>query len=508
MTGRMREVELVDEIDVHVTAAPSDGSAPGPRSWPRRHALWLVPVAVVAVLGLVGAQSVLDARERSRIAALADVPGVIPPTGPDIGVIWRAPPELGAVMQGGSMVDGLMVGGATDDDGGVRVVALDPDTGETRWTTPVSLPVPNPQPDGTQPSTWVSCSEIPRDDGPLAACLSQQYGENVVGLPDTTIWVLDPSDGHVLSTRSIAGTSGVTFTKDAIVVATRVDDAGEPARDDASSVRWKVVAADARDGTQQWTWTTPPVDVLGREDGPSAANASGGAYMSTFGDQVVLSVDTDAWILDDDGTLVRDVPLESGSWLQGARAGAYVLSTYSSSNRYSGKLLLADGTEVPMDQTAAWLPVDDGSAPGVVLTVGDGPSGVLGISGRDAKTGQTLWHKDDAVTTALLLDGVVYVLAFSDLSAVDARTGEVRWTTKLDVGPSQLSTDGRYLLVPGLRITLEAYSLADGQLAWTADLHDAVTEGRSTLVPQGFQSTGRDPRLFVWMTDGAVAVLG
>jgi len=516
MAGHMREVELVDEVDERQPAALAgervDEAGTGPQrpagSWFRAHARWLVPTVAVVALGLVATQGVLDQRERSRVAALALIPGVVPPAGPDIGVIWRAPPELATVMQGGAMVDGLMVGGAADELGNIRVVALDPDTGATRWSTPVTLPLTQPQVDGQVPGTWVSCREVPHHADPVAACISQQYGENIIGLPDSTVWVLDPTDGTVLSTRSIPGTSGVTVAQDALVLATRVDDDGAPARNDASSVRWKVTATDAVSDAPLWDYTTPPVDVLGREDGPAAANATGGAMLETFEGQVILTVDNYGWILDEDGTLVRSVPLEPGSWLQGARAGAFVKSSYSSDTRYAGTLLLAGGREVPMDQSAAWLPVDDGSAPDVVLTIGAGPTGELGISGRDATTGDVLWHRPDAVTAALLLDGVVYVAAFSEISALDARTGEEHWTTDLENQPQQLSTDGRYLLVPGTGVTLEAYSLADGRRAWAVDLEDAVTGGDPDQIAQGFQSSGRDPRLFVWMHDGAVAVLG
>ena len=75
--------------------------------------------------------------------------------------------------------------------------------------------------------------------------------------------------------------------------------------------------------------------------------------------------------------------------------------------------------------------------------------------------------------------------------------------------PQQLSTDGRYLLLPGPGVTLEAYTLTDGALAWTADLaRRGRPADRPTVFVQGFQSGWRDPRLYVWMDDGAVAVLG
>ena len=74
--------------------------------------------------------------------------------------------------------------------------------------------------------------------------------------------------------------------------------------------------------------------------------------------------------------------------------------------------------------------------------------------------------------------------------------------------PQQLSTDGRYLLLPGPGVTLEAYTLTDGRPAWTADLAQEVAGEGSTVFIQGFQSGWRDPRLYVWMDTGDVAVLG
>ena len=60
-------------------------------------------------------------------------------------------------------------------------------------------------------------------------------------------------------------------------------------------------------------------------------------------------------------------------------------------------------------------------------------------------------------------------------------------------------------------MTLEAYTLRDGELAWTADLAQEVAgdrADRATVFVQGFQSGWHDPRLYVWMDTGDVAVLG
>ena len=300
---------------------------------------------------------------------------------------------------------------------------------------------------------------------------------------------------------------GLTFSDGALVVAQPVAQDGSPARTDAGSVRWEVVATDVVSGADRWTWTSPPTDVVGREDGPEGATATGAASLQSTDDHVVVDVDGRAWVLTAAGEPVLDVPLDPGSWLQPARAGVFIESRWAAS-AYSGTLLLADGSRVPIDETAGWLSVDDGSAPDVVLTVGQAPGGADGLSGRAAATGERLWHLSGTIVTSLLLDGTVYVATSDALVAVDAVTGEERWRTGIDHLPQQLSTDGRYLLLPGRGVTLEAYTLSGGELAWTADLARQLDPDPSTVFVHGFQSGWHDPRLYVWMDTGSVAVLG
>jgi outer membrane protein assembly factor BamB len=522
MTDRMREVELVEGVDeptpLHPDGSGAPTSTPGTpvpdgvlaaRSWLRRNARWLVPTAAVVVLAVVGTQVVADARERSRLEALAAIPGVVPPTGPDIGVIWRADASLATVMQGGTAVGGLLVGGRPAGTKGFELVALDTDTGELRWTTPVELPTAHVSPGGSQPSSWVGCAPLHHDDRELAGCVSQQYGDDVVGLPDSATWVVDPADGSIVSHVVVPGGDGVAFTSHARVVADRIAADGDgPAPVDASSVRWKTTAADVVSGATLWTYTTPVVAVPRPEDGLDVTGATGDASLQAFDDQLVLQVDTRAWILGEDGTLVRDVPLDRGTWIEGARSGVFIESSYTSADTYDGKLLLADGTSVPISESAGWLSVDDGSAPDVVFTVGQGPTGAAGFSARDTTNGEVLWHRDDPVSAGLLLDGVLYICTEQAVEAVDARTGRTRWSTPAQNYQPQLSTDGRYLLVPGPSVTLQAYALSDGRLAWTKDLMKEVAGDRGPTFVQGFQSMWHDPRLYVWMDDGAVAVLG
>ena len=74
--------------------------------------------------------------------------------------------------------------------------------------------------------------------------------------------------------------------------------------------------------------------------------------------------------------------------------------------------------------------------------------------------------------------------------------------------PQQLSTDGRYLLLPGpgdlLREVRGPRQRAVGQRVRL----ESHAGDRSAVFVQGFQSGWHDPRLYVWMDTGAVAVLG
>jgi outer membrane protein assembly factor BamB len=92
--------------------------------------------------------------------------------------------------------------------------------------------------------------------------------------------------------------------------------------------------------------------------------------------------------------------------------------------------------------------VDDGSVPG--LEVSTGPR----TYGWDARTGDQLWEADVVATpgwddSVLVLDGTVYLSATGKVVALDARTGETRWTAPRLEGAywGDLLTDGPHLLL-------------------------------------------------------------
>ncbi|WP_315096379.1 PQQ-binding-like beta-propeller repeat protein [uncultured Cellulomonas sp.] len=510
MRGRMHEVELVEAdepgrsrpardapADVRLDDEhPVDPQVAAARSWLRRRARLLVPAVAVLVGTLVGAQVLLDQRESRRLAELAAVPGVVRPVDSSIGVLWRADAQLAPALRSGAMVDGVLVGGIQDATGAPVLVGLDPDTGRIEWRTPVEA---EPVPAGAE--LWITCNALTHGTSQVAGCVAQVFGANVEGTPRTAVWVLDPAEGELLMDRLVDGRSGMTFTDDAIVTTEHVADDGEPAR-------WRVTAQDLVTGETRWTWTTPPSAVADRESDPDVVDAATYSSLQTQDGHLVLGVDQHAWVLTTEGDLHLDVPLEPAAWLQPVRAGVFLESTWTSADLYRGSLLLPDGSRVPVDEVGGWLAVDDGSAPDVVLTVGEAPRGADRLSGRSAATGELLWRLPGSIVTSLLLDGTVYVATVDALVAVDAVTGDVRWRTELENLAQQLSTDGRYLLVPGLGATLQAYTLGDGRLAWSADLSQEIAGDGSATSVQGFQSGPHDPRLYVWTGDGGVAVLG
>ena len=198
------------------------------RTWVRRHARWLVASVAVVVGSLAVTQVVLDHREAARVAALAAIPGVVPPVDASIGVLWRADPELAPVLRSGAMVDGVLVGGTQDATGAPAIVGLDPDTGAVAWRTPVDLPTPQPTPTSASPELWISCSERAARRVARGRVHRPAVRRGGPGIPPSSVWVLDPADGELLSDREVDGGWGLTFADGALVVAQPVSTTATP----------------------------------------------------------------------------------------------------------------------------------------------------------------------------------------------------------------------------------------------------------------------------------------
>ena len=97
-----------------------------------------LPYALVLVLVLVGAQAVDVARDRAALAALREVPGVVPPVDQDVQVLWTPEEALESLLWWDLGADGALVGLERPADGSQALVAVDALTGERRWTTPLA----------------------------------------------------------------------------------------------------------------------------------------------------------------------------------------------------------------------------------------------------------------------------------------------------------------------------------------------------------------------------------
>ncbi|MGY4643859.1 hypothetical protein [Cellulomonas sp. URHB0016] len=499
MSGRMLAVELAEPDGLGPGAAPPSAAPPG-RPWLRRNARRLAVVGLGLAVVLVGTQTALDARERTRLGALARVPGVLSPVDDGLEVRWRGDLAERQVLQGGTVVDGTLVGVAETDPGTLELWGLDPATGEHRWATSVHLATPLMQADGGTPETWTTCSPL----GDLAVCVAQQPGTASV-TPDMTVWVLDPADGRLVRTTTLPGRAGLTAAGRDIVTAVPARlDGSTDWTGDAGQVRWTVTATDGATGRRTWTYTTPPVGAVGRRDGPH--DGSRAASLDARDDRVLLVADRHAWELGTDGTLRRSVPLDDDSWVQLTRSGALVRSTYGDQGA-SSALLRDDGSWVQTSTVPLWLSVDDGSVPDLVLFAAQSAAGITHLEARDGGTGTRVWRVPVRATSALLLDGRVFVGTSDGLRAIDAATGRSLWGVDLDHPVDELATDGRAVVTRGPGLSAEGYSVTDGRLLWRTDVLPTVSDS-ATWSGQQLVVSPRLPRLYVTLTDGTVAVLG
>ena len=219
--------------------------------------------------------------------------------------------------------------------------------------------------------------------------------------------------------------------------------------------------------------------MLGREDGPAGASATLSAALQTVDDAIVMAVDEHAWILTTDGQPRARHPPRPGILARaGPRRGVrrerlVVLRPLPGHAAPVGRHPDPDRRDTRLALGRRRLGAGGRSSPSARRT-----RGADGLTARSARTGTVLWHLPGPIVTGLLLDGTLYVATSDALVAVDATTGRTEWRTPLDYLLQQLSTDGRYLLVPGLGVTLDAYALRDGSLAWHKDLAQEVAGDR------------------------------
>lgn len=494
------EVQLVEGASSDPPESPPGAAHAGaadPVARAARRPSWLRPRTLVAgvlvvAAGLAGTQAVLDARERAVYARFADVPGVVAPLSPDVGVLWRPGTEETEVLLGmPEDVDGLRVGARFDAAGVPWADALDLRTGEHGWSVRLGDADPRLAESAILPRVPCGVS-----DEKLLVCLvgsgyvepadAQTAGDDgSVPMPVPSrveLVVLDVSGGTVVRRAPEEVGTALRVLGDLVVTA-RVQ----------AGASIEVRALDARSGDEAWTHTTPPGTATASD---SEVGGDGAPFLTPVGDALLVHAGDGGVRVGADGTPEATYPPEPDGDATGALT---VVRGHVLRHAYRGgppEVLADDGTVTVMPTGfPLWFTVDDGSDPDLLL-LPDRSGG--GVDAWDARTGRVRWSRPDVrLDDAVLLDGTVYVANATGAVALDAADGTTRWTSEAPPAASAFSTsstpsvvtDGRVLAVVGQRVSgppmVHAITLADGRLAWTAelpgDVQNVLVVGRVVL---------------------------
>ena len=464
------DVELVEDDD-DATTAPG-GATPQPPAArasgaddehspaTRRRALVIgaALLAVLTVVAVVG-QSVVASRERTRTAALADVPGLVDAVDGPVRVL-RSGPDDGLLRSTDRTPAGLLVGSRGEADGAESVVAVDPADGTVVWRTELLAAGPTVYvpPGGQSVPTSGQCRPSGQD-GALLVCLADDgvalLGRGTltqVAPARTRLVVLDARDGAVVS--DLTDAVGEPLVARSVAV---VDDlvvlvgAGGPSA---------YVRAVRADGTVAW-----------QDEFPSTTTTAYGSQvrLDALPGGVAVATRSTLRLLDATGAVQQEVPLRSDDRVRGTAGDAVVVEAPG-----EGTVVVRARGVVRVPGRWVQLDVDDGTAPGLLLTADD--TGVRAWS----PDGTRRWASDVRVagSRALVLDGRVVLGSGTAVVALDAATGDRSWRTG-DVQPRPgLATDGRYVFVLGeggdAPTRVVALDAAAGGAAWRVDLPQPV----------------------------------
>ena len=443
-------------------AQTPDGAASPPA---RRGRWWLLPLglAIVAVAGTVDA----DRRESDRLDTLADIPGILAPVDGPVTEIWHRESGL---RRGVTLAAGRLIGLTGRMDGGVDVIALDPQTGAEVWRTPTRR--------SSATGGWTRCELPPagrasRQPNATVVCVLVQDLDTGVGTVRAPIRQLavDARSGAVRTDRGPGpGTALDAIGTDVVL--------GYPSGDG----RIQVTRLDARSAAPRWTFTGPA---------GSADRTGRGVSVRVDNDLIVVVAGTTRWLLTGGGEVVGAGTVPAAGIGEVAGIGEFAgLSGFAALVREPGLLGEqvrldgeAPGTELTALSTGRSFAVpgdrvdaapDDGSLPDVLLV----RSAAGDLIGLGAASGQRRWTTPAADSSgAAIIDGRIIQVAGGDLRSLDGRSGRVVWATPVRPGAdSSLATDGLVVLLSQPAAdrgsTLSAYGLDDGTLRWRTQLPD------------------------------------
>ncbi len=467
---RFLDVELVEEAgaapSVDETVPHDHPARPGLRSL-RLVRRWWRPVAIGLAVALVAASVISDRRQAARLAAFADVDGVVAPLDgtPHAGWsttagLWSAPIET----------RGRIVYATQRADGGMDAIAFDVGTGTEDWRTSLGAPVSD-----TSASLTSTCVAVTASSGPshhLVACLAGLFmlGGTASGTPTVTT-----TSTHLELIDAVSGK---------IVKDTPTSRATAIGRIGADLVRADVTAdghvrierTDPLGTTPRWTFTSRA---------PLAAVDASNLRINVVANRILVHGGATAWtVLSADGTEVRssDHAVTSGRISGFTGTQLFTESPSSTVGAPQTEVLdLSTGRAFTVEGYPAGPAPDDRSVPDILLTQTRNA-----LLASDATTGKLRWSTPlGSDGRAMVIDGRVVVDDPTSLRAIDGRSGRVLWEQR-DAAPVNHSvvTDGTVVVAvatkPDGTTAMTAYGLDDGLPRWTAALPSG-TRGIASL---------------------------
>ena len=462
-TVELVEADETDAADV----------APEPRARSRKR-WWLLALPAAAAVLAAGVQLGSNALERAADGRVAALPGAVDPVGDSVEILWQSVPGT-AALAGGLVAHDALHAVAVAPDGSVSYDALDLRTGDRLWSTPLRGPDPA-QTDPLYPNATTCAPDAePGAEADRVVCLVTDGPTPGAIEPrpatESRIVVLDLADGHVLADRPAPRVTSLAVLPG--LAATAVVEDGHLVVD----------AVDPLTGDEIWRYRDPEptetapsvyaagdlIVLFGTPGGPFVLSASGG--------RVATDPEATSWGTTEDGWFVSEGPGDGGQRTQ---------------------RVLRPG-EPPVEVVGRLLDrrVDDGSAPGLEVSTG-------GLTfGWDARTGERLWESDVSAPpepgeAVLIIDGTVYLCSDEAVVALDAGTGETRWTAARQVGDyaGQLLTDGAHVVL----VEAPADGIGTGYLT-VLDRRDgafvhrlALPDGAAYPVAAGRHLIGTGPR--------------
>lgn len=507
----MQEVQLVDAVvdggvdGGAVGGTVADDGAPGGASAQRSArgslaaalvrlrpflARWWPVLVVLAVATTMPA--VAHARaERTRLADLADVRGVLAPIDGPVRELWVAPYPI---QPWTFDVGGVLIGARLrfDSPGGTVATGVDAQTGEELWSVTLD----------SQPGGYTRCvlagGPATGPDRAVLVCVVVDKTEVVrpaeSAAPDEPaalhLAVIDSRSGAVLRELPFGPTDALSeFGADVAVVAMGAPAAGGDAGGGVDARGGNEVRRiDPRTGKTLWSAFVPASDGL-------AYSAS----VQPLGDRLVVSAGAQVSVLSASGRVLRswaDLGATDGRLTQAIASGRVLRWNYAGNAPSAITDLETGATFEPAGGDVPLQGVDDGSAGPILLTGG------LSMTAWDVETGERQWRQAGPVSEALIIDGRVYSIRDGAVRAQDADSGEQRWAVDVPWGLESFATDGTSLLVlgrteDGTGSTVRALDLDDGSERWAFELsRDVLTLD----VVAG--------RLFAQTADGLTIALG